>query len=178
MKLGNLNFEPVEDSWDMVGEPVRDSIQANQLQDVLVAEIDSGLSDTAAFCEEYGIGPEVSVNCVIVEAKRAGRTWYAACLVPATMRADINGIVRRELNARKISFAPMEQATSLTKMEYGGISPIGLPADWPVLVETSIQDISHAVIGSGIRKSKLLIPSSLLASLPNANTVPLTKNLS
>lgn len=176
MELGKLEFKPVEDNLDLVGEPVRENVRANNLQNVLVAEIDLGLSDTAAFCEQYGIGLDMSVNCVIVEAKRADRTWYAACLVPATMRADINGIVRRELDARKISFAPMEQAVSLTKMEYGGISPIGLPADWPVLVEVSVKGISHAVIGSGIRKSKLLVPGSLLASLPNAKVLTLTKN--
>lgn len=175
MKLGNLEFEHVEDNWELVGKPVMESIQANKLQGVLVAEIDPDLSDTNAFCEAYGIGLGVSVNCVIVEAKRADRTWYAACLVPATARADINGIVRRELDARKISFAPMEQATSLTKMEYGGISPIGLPADWPVLVDSTVKDIAYAVIGSGIRKSKLILTGSLLSRLPNVKVMPLTK---
>ena len=117
MIFGKLEFVSVNDNLDLVGEPVQQSIEANQLQDVLVAGIDPAASDTAAFCEQYGIGLDVSVNCVIVEAKRADRTWYAACLVPATMRADINGIVRRELDARKISFAPMEQAVNLSRME-------------------------------------------------------------
>lgn len=175
MKLGKLEFVSVKDNLKLVGEPVRQSIEAYKLQGVLVAEIDPTLSDTAAFCEHYGIGLDVSVNCVIVEAKRADRTWYAACLVPATMRADINGIVRRELDARKISFAPTEQAVSLSQMEYGGISPIGLPADWPILVESSVKNIPHAVIGGGIRQSKLTVSGSLLASLPNARILSLVK---
>jgi prolyl-tRNA editing enzyme YbaK/EbsC (Cys-tRNA(Pro) deacylase) len=175
MKLGNLNFEPIEDNLDLVGEPTKKTIKTNDLQSVLVSEIDPEVSDTAAFCEKYDIGMDVSVNCVIVEARRGERTWYAACLVPATIRADINGMVRRELDAKKLSFAPMEKATTLSNMTYGAISPIGLPADWPILVDSGAAALDYAVIGSGIRKSKLLVPGSLFSSLPNAKVLPLTK---
>ncbi len=176
MKLGNLNFEPVEEHLDLIGEPTKETIKNEDLQDILVVEIDPELSDTAAFCEKYNIGLDVSVNCVIVEARRAERTWYAACLVPATIRADINGVVRRELDARKISFAPMEKATSLSNMVYGAISPIGLPKDWTILVDEYAAKLEYAVIGSGIRKSKLLVPGSLFASLPNTKIMRLTKD--
>jgi prolyl-tRNA editing enzyme YbaK/EbsC (Cys-tRNA(Pro) deacylase) len=176
MKLGNLNFQPIEDcDATLVGAPVQKSIDQNKLKDVKVAEIDPDISDTEAFCKEYGIELEVSVNCVIVEAKRADRTWYAACLIPATQRADINGIVRRELDARKISFAPKDMAIKLTNMEFGGISPIGLPADWPILVDSNATSLKLAIVGSGVRKSKLLISGSLLASLPNAKILSLIK---
>lgn len=176
MKLGKLNFEPIEDHLTLLGEPTKESIETNKLTDVLVSEIDPQLSDTAAFCDKYEIGLDVSVNCVIVEAKRTDKTWYAACLVPATVRADINGIVRRELGARKISFAPMEKATFLSDMAYGAISPIGLPNDWPILVDSAAAALEHAVIGSGIRESKLLVPGNLFASLPNAKVMPLVKD--
>ena len=175
MKLGRLTFEPIEDSLDLVGEPTKETIKNNNLQAILVSEIDPELSDTATFCDKYNIGMDISVNCVIVEAKRADKTWHAACLVPANIRADINGIVRRELDARKISFAPMEKATSLSNMAYGAISPIGLPKDWPILIDSNAAKLVHAVIGSGIRKSKLLVPGSLFASLPNAKVMDLTK---
>lgn len=175
MKIGTLVFNPVEDNLSLVGERVAESIVTNKLENVLVSAIDPNCSDTAAFCEQYQIGQDVSVNCVIVEARRADRTWYAACLVPATTRADINGVVRRELDARKISFAPMEKATGLSGMEYGGISPIGLPADWVILVDSGAAALEYAVIGSGIRGSKLVVPGKLLASLPGAKVMPLTK---
>ena len=176
MKLGKLYFEPIEDNSDLIGKPTNKTIKTSKFEGVLVAEIDPELSDTAAFCEKYNIGMDISVNCVIVEAKRADKTWYAACLVPATIRADINGIVRRELDARKISFAPMEKATTLSNMAYGAISPIGLPANWPVLVDSNVVALKHAVIGSGIRKSKLLVSGVLFSSLPNAKVMPLTKS--
>jgi len=175
MKLGNLDFQDVGDNLSLVAKPVEESIKLNKLSNLLVAEIDAGLADTAAFCEHYKIGLEVSANCVIVEAKRADKTWYAACVLLATTRADINNMVRRHLDARKISFAPMDTAVNLTKMEFGGITPIGLPADWPILVDTAVANSDHAVIGSGIRGSKLLVPGKLFLSLPNTTVLDIVK---
>lgn len=175
MKIGKLDFNPVEDRLDLVAKPVQNGIKINSLPDLLVAEIDTSLSDTAAFCDAYNIGLDMSVNCVIVEAKRADKVWYAACLVPATVRADINGIVRRELDAKKVSFAPMEKAVGLSGMEYGGISPIGLPKDWPILVDIRASKLDQAVIGSGIRGSKLVVSGNLLANLPGAKVLDLVK---
>ena len=176
MKLGKLEFLPIEERLDLAAEQTKNSIETNSLKGVLVAEIDSKLADTAGFCEHYNIGMDVSANCVIIEAKRADKTWYAACLVLATGRADINGIVRKHLGAKKLSFAPTEAAVSLTKMEFGGITPIGLPKDWPILVDESVATKECAVIGSGIRGSKLLVSGKLLASLPNATVMNLVKN--
>jgi len=171
MLLGKLNFEPVEDHLDLVSEPTK----SGNLDSVLVAEIDPNLSDTAAFCEQYNISMENAVNCVIVEAKRADKVWYAAVLIQGTKRADINGIVRRELDARKISFAPMDTAVKLTNMEYGAITPIGLPKDWPILVDKGATELDHAIIGSGIRKSKFLVSGKQLASLPSSKVLKLVK---
>jgi prolyl-tRNA editing enzyme YbaK/EbsC (Cys-tRNA(Pro) deacylase) len=176
MNLGTLEFESVLQNKNLLCKPTLKSIEDNQLQDVLVAKIDPTLSDTAAFCEHYQITVDDGANCVIVEAKRGDRVWYAACLIQGTKRIDVNGIVRKELDARKISFAPMDKAVSLTGMEYGAINPIGLPADWPILVDESVAQLKHGIIGSGIRESKLLVTGNLLASLPNAKVLALTKN--
>lgn len=176
MKLGKLNFVPVEDKLDLVARSTKNAIEANKLAGVLVTEINPELADTVAFCEQYEISTDISANCVIVEAKRADKVWYAACLVLATARADINGIVRKQLDAKRLSFAPMDKAISLTKMEFGGITPVGLPADWPLLVDTAVANSEHVVIGSGIRGSKLLVPGKVFASLPNATVMDLVKN--
>ena len=100
-----------------------------------VAVIDPDLADTAAFCAAYGFAPEASANCVVVAGRRDGVERYAACVVLATTRADVNGVVRRHLDVRKISFARLDDAVALTGMEFGGITAVGLPADWPVLVD-------------------------------------------
>jgi len=136
--------------------------------DVLVAPIDPDLADTAAFCAAYDVAPEVSANCVVVVGKREGEVRYAACLVLATTRADVNGVVRRHLDVRKASFAPMTQAVELTGMEYGGITPLGLPAGWPILVDAAVATTSSVVIGSGVRHSKIVLPGKALAWLPGA----------
>ena len=175
MRFGNLEFIFVDNSTELVGVPVKESIKQHKLEEILVSEIDPDLSDTAMFCDKYDIGMDVSVNCVIVEARRGDRTWYAAVLVPATVRADINGVVRKELDARKISFASREKAVEYSKMDFGAISPVGLPSDWPILVDSGVANLAQAVIGSGVRKSKLLASGKLLESLPNTKVMNLTK---
>ena len=105
------------------------------LDDLGVVEIDAALSDTASTQQHYGLEPDTLANCVVVGGKREGTERLAACVVLATTRADINGFVKRFLDVRKASFLPMERAVELTGMEYGGITPIGLPAGWPVLVD-------------------------------------------
>jgi prolyl-tRNA editing enzyme YbaK/EbsC (Cys-tRNA(Pro) deacylase) len=171
VNLGKLTFEPAADAAELVAEPVR----AHLRDGLWVSAIDPELADTAAFCEHYDIDLDVSANCVVVEAKRADRVWHAACMVLATTRADVNGVVRKHLGARKISFASMDTAVSLTGMEYGGITPVGLPADWPILVDQHVIDQERVVIGSGIRGSKLLASTAVLASLPGAEVLALTK---
>ncbi|MCL2038036.1 YbaK/EbsC family protein [Candidatus Saccharibacteria bacterium] len=175
MKFGKLNFSDVSNHFDLVAESVERSVKKNNLKDVLVAEIDPDLADTAAFCARYGVAQKDGANCVIVKAIRGERTWFAAVLVDGDSRADINGVVRKHLDARKISFAPMDEAVELTGMEFGGITPIGLPNDWSILVDEAVAKLPHAIIGSGVRKSKLLVSGELLTSLPNATVLDLVK---
>jgi prolyl-tRNA editing enzyme YbaK/EbsC (Cys-tRNA(Pro) deacylase) len=167
VQLGKLTFIPASDAPELVAEPVRPHLQDG----LWVSAIDPDLADTAAFCEHYDIGQDISANCVVVEARRAERTWHAACLVLATTRADVNGIVRKHLGARKISFAAMDSAVALSGMEYGGITPVGLPNDWPLLIDVNVIEQERVIIGSGIRGSKLLAATEVLASLPNAEVL-------
>lgn len=175
MQLGKLTFIQVQEALDLVAPPVSELIQRANLRDIYVAAIDATLADTAAFCEHYGVGLAVSANCVIVIAKRAEVVRYAACMILATDRIDVNNVVRRYLDARKISFAAMDQATTLTAMEYGGITPIGLPPEWPILVDTKVAGTDKVIVGSGLRTSKLLMPGQLVAHLPNARVLDIAQ---
>ena len=167
-----LSFTPALSSPSLLAPPVYEALREWPFADeIRVAAIDPALSDTAAFCAEYGIAPEESVNCVVIVTRRGGETSYAACMVAATTRADVNGLVRRHLGVRKASFGPVDVVTELTGMEYGGITPIGLPADWPVLVDAPVVKLGSIVIGSGIRGSKLWLPGRLLAELPGAEVL-------
>lgn len=168
-----LFVEPALTRPDLLAAPVTAALSTWERPDVLVAEIDPDLADTAAFCEKYGVGLEESANCVVVAAKRGGESRFAAVMVLASTRADVNGAVRRHLDARKVSFAPMDEAVAQTGMEYGGITPIGLPPDWPILVDARVAASPLVVIGSGVRKSKLAVPGSALASLKGAEVLEL-----
>jgi prolyl-tRNA editing enzyme YbaK/EbsC (Cys-tRNA(Pro) deacylase) len=136
-----------------------------------VAEIDPALADTAAFCEKYEVALTESANCVVVAGRRDGQTRMAACMVLATTRADVNGLVKRELDVRKASFAAMADAVELTGMEYGGITPVGLAPDWPVFVDAAVAAHPRVVIGSGVRRSKLTLPGAALTRLPAARVL-------
>jgi len=168
-----LSFAPALSAPSLLAPPVYAALlEWPGAAEIRVAAIDPALSDTAAFCERYGVAPEESVNCVVIAGRRGGETSYAACMVAATTRADVNGLVRRHMGVRKASFGSVDEVTALTGMEYGGITPIGLPAQWPVLVDADVAKLAVAVIGSGIRGSKLWLPGRLLAELPGAEVLP------
>ncbi|MEO3887517.1 YbaK/EbsC family protein [Nonomuraea sp. B5E05] len=167
----SLHWVPATERIDLLADPVARAVA--HVESVEVAEIDPDLADTAAFCERYSVRLDESANCVVVAAKRGGKIRYAACMVLATMRADVNGVVRRHLDARKASFAPMADAVELTGMEYGGITPLGLPDDWPILVDTHVAEHPRVVIGSGVRRSKLAVSGAGLAGLKGAEVLSL-----
>jgi prolyl-tRNA editing enzyme YbaK/EbsC (Cys-tRNA(Pro) deacylase) len=167
---GSLEWRPVTDQ--LVAPFVASALATwEHAAQVLVAEIDETLADTAQFCLRYGVGLAESANCVVIAGRRGDVVSYAACVVLATTRADVNGTVRRLLGARKASFAQMDEAVSLTGMEYGGITPIGLPQEWPVLVDEAVSRAPTVVVGSGLRRSKLSLPGTLLGRLPGAQVI-------
>ncbi|WP_017537198.1 YbaK/EbsC family protein [Nocardiopsis halophila] len=175
MRVWGLDAVPAGERPDLLAPPVAAALEGLKggegEQAPLVAPIDPELADTAACCEHYGVPPEASANCVVVAGRRAGEVRMAACVVPATARADVNGAVRRLLGARKASFARQEDAVEATGMAYGGITPVGLPAAWPVLVDAAAAACPRAVVGSGLRTSKLIVPGTALARLPGAQVV-------
>jgi prolyl-tRNA editing enzyme YbaK/EbsC (Cys-tRNA(Pro) deacylase) len=174
--VGRLTSVPVRSatvsSKGLVGAPTLAALERlGLLDDVGVVEIDPDLSDTARNQEAYDLAPETLANCVIVAGKREGVEKVAACMVLASTRADVNNIVRRRLDVRKATFLARDDAVERTGMEYGGITPIGLPDEWPVLVDAAVVAQPVLVIGSGVRRSKLLLPGDVLAALPTAETV-------
>jgi prolyl-tRNA editing enzyme YbaK/EbsC (Cys-tRNA(Pro) deacylase) len=170
--LGRIETVPALDRPDLLAPPVLAALQAWPHADrVGVVEIDPAIADTVALSDAYDLGLDTGANCVVVAGRRDGAERVAACLVRADTRADVNNLVKRTLDVRKASFLPMERAVEESGMEYGGITPIGLPDGWRLLVDTRVLDIEVAVIGSGVRRSKLLLPGALAAELPGAEVV-------
>lgn len=164
---------PAPDCLDELTRPVADAVRqwrgSVPADQIVYVETDPQWADTAVFVEHYGRELlEQSANCVVVAGKRGGETTLAACVVLSTARVDVNGVVRRQLGARKASFASMDTATGETGMEYGGVTPVGLPGGWPVLVDSAVVDLPYVLVGSGRRRGKLLVPGKAFAELPGA----------
>lgn len=172
--VGTLDVAPALHRRDLLAAPVAAAISDLDAADTArcgVAAIDPELADTAAFCAAYHSPLDASANCVVVTGRRADEQRYGACLVLATTWADVNGVVRRRLDVRKASFAPTAEVVALTGMAHGGITPFGLPAGWPLLLDAAVASAPAVVVGSGLRSSKLVVPGELLARLRSSEVV-------
>jgi prolyl-tRNA editing enzyme YbaK/EbsC (Cys-tRNA(Pro) deacylase) len=171
-RLGSLESLPALAHPELLAPAVATALADWPAADeVAVVEIDPAYADTAAMSEQYAVPMTDGANCVVVMGRRAGQERVAACLVRADTRADVNNLVKRTLDVRKASFLPVDRAVAESGMEYGGITPLGLPAGWRVLVDEACLAIPAAVIGSGVRRSKLLVPGPLLGELPGAEVL-------
>ena len=141
------------------------------IPDALVFEIDPSVSDTAACSAAYGFPMSIGANAVLVGGKREGVARQACCLTLAHRRVDVNGYVRSRLGVRKASFLPMDEAVAASGMEYGAITPVGLPDGWAIWVDGAVADTPSVVIGAGLRRAKLVVPGTSLLALPGAERV-------
>lgn len=131
---------------------------------------DPDLADTAAFCAAYGFAPEDSANTIVVIGK-SDPPRYAACVVLAPNRLDVNRTVRERLGTRKASFAPGDATRELTGMEIGGVTVFGLPADLPIWVDARVMDRQRIVLGGGSRSWKVISTPAIMRALPGVEVV-------
>jgi prolyl-tRNA editing enzyme YbaK/EbsC (Cys-tRNA(Pro) deacylase) len=169
MWFDHLEVFPAAERKDLLGGPVAAVIDG--VTGALVFAIDPADAETEVLCAKLHLPLECSANAVLVTGRREGVKRNACCMTLASRRVDVNGVVRRRLDVRKASFAPMDEAVSASGMEYGGITPVGLPPDWPVWVDGAVADTAWVCIGSGIRGSKLIVPGAALVGLPGAERV-------
>ena len=170
--FGSLDLVPATSRPDLLADPVRRALGTwPGADEVSLTVIDPDLADTAAMSEAYDVPLEASANCVVVMGRRAGEERTAACVVRADTRADVNTVVKRLLDVRKCSFLDHDRAVAETGMAYGGITPVGLPEGWRLLVDERVVSLDLAVVGSGVRGSKLVLPGRLLGALPGAEVV-------
>jgi prolyl-tRNA editing enzyme YbaK/EbsC (Cys-tRNA(Pro) deacylase) len=131
---------------------------------------DPALADTAQFCAAYGFALDESANTIVVVGKAEPRV-YAACVVLAPHRLDVNRTVRARLGSRKASFAGADETRDLTGMAIGGVTPFGLPADLPIWVDSAVMARPRVVLGGGSRSWKVIAPPAILLSLPSVEVV-------
>ena len=174
-----IGWQPALERTDLLAAPVAAALRALEtssdgahlVRQAQVVPIDPQYSDTDALNAHYALDPEATGNCVLVAGKRTGEERIAACVVRAPDFADVNHVVKKRMDVRKASFLPVERAVEMSGMEYGGITPIGLPEDWRLFIDGAVADRATVLIGSGVRHSKLLVPGALLVALPGAECV-------
>lgn len=169
---GSLTFVSIDENPGLVGETVFELTRGmGEEQQPLVAEIDPQYMGGKELCEHYGINPDVGASCVIVEVIKSGGVTYAAIVVPVGYRADLNHFVKQHFNAKRVSLAQLDEVLEMTRMEYGSITPIGLPSSWKILIDSRLAKKDEIIVGSGRRISKLLLPLSTLLSVPGVEVV-------
>lgn len=125
---------------------------------------DPDLADTALFCDHYGYRLDESANTIVVASKRPpGR--YAACVVLADTRLDVNKKVRGLMDVKKLSFAPPDVTAEVTGMIMGGVTVFGLPADLPLYVDSRIMEKDWIIVGGGSRSLKIKVPPAALTAV-------------
>jgi prolyl-tRNA editing enzyme YbaK/EbsC (Cys-tRNA(Pro) deacylase) len=140
-----------------------------------VVPCDPDLADTAAFCAAYGYRPDQSANAIVVVGKGEPRL-YVCCVVLATTRLDVNGVVRARLGRKKASFASAEETAGITAMQIGGVTPYGLGDRLPIWIDGRVMTCERVIVGGGSRDRKLLVPPASLAALPGAEVVEALAN--
>ncbi len=131
---------------------------------------DPALADTAAFCAAYGFDPAESANTIIVVGKSEPRQ-FAACVVLATHRLDVNRAVRAKFGRGKASFATAEETAELTGMAIGGVTTFGLPPSLPIWVDAAVMTRPRIILGGGSRSWKVIAPPEILLRLPSVEVV-------
>jgi prolyl-tRNA editing enzyme YbaK/EbsC (Cys-tRNA(Pro) deacylase) len=135
-----------------------------------VIACDPDLADTAVFCKEYGYDMDQSANTILVKSK-TGERKFAACIVLANCRLDVNKTVRKRLGARKVSFATPEETRELTGMVLGGVTPFNLPDDLPLWVDGRVMDCDKIILGGGNRSSKIIVDPAILPVCSGAEII-------
>src|SRR5215475_4030006 len=136
-----------------------------------VVRIDPAYADTAQFCERYAFPMEQSANTIIVGSKKEPRQ-YAACVVKATTRLDVNHAVRKLMGVSRLSFATAEETRALTGMMIGGVTVFALPEGMPLYVDDALMSCPYVILGGGSRSSKIKIAPEVFTRLPDAQIIP------
>jgi len=170
-----IQFFPVLDRIDLVAPCIANlakmwhgEMPINNLQ---VGEINPEHAGGFDFCKNYGFEHSDGANCLIIQGKRNSEKITAACLIPVGYKADLSGVIKKQLSITQVGLAPKDMVLSQTGMEYGSITIVGLPSSWPILMDSRIANKEKIVIGSGLLRSKIQVTTKFLATLPNASFI-------
>ena len=168
----NIEFEPLLNKTYLVPLSVYERTATfNNPDEILVAEIDPTCADGNTLCETYNLDHKMSIKCLIVESNDDDKEKVrAAILLPIDYKYS-SSTVKKILESRDVTFSPLEEIIEATGMEYGSITPIGLPENYHILIDPLVLDNERIIVGGGLKKSKILMPSQTLLEIPNSKIV-------
>lgn len=164
----HLDFQSIKENQDLVSTSVY-AVAADS--DILVGKIDPQYMNGTALSDHYDVNLEDGANCVVVRGKRGETKTTAAVIVPVGYRADLNGLVCELLDAKKVSMAPLDDVLAETGMEYGSITPVGLPETYRILIDSRLMQKEKIIVGAGKQIAKLLVPTAYFRTLPNVEVI-------
>lgn len=153
----------------MSADPILAAVEALGIEFEMIP-CDPALADTAQFCETYGYSLDESANTILVVGKSDPRV-YVACVVLASTRLDVNGVVKKKLGIRRTSFASADETLEITGQTIGGVTPFALPDDLPVWIDERVVQRDRIILGGGSRDRKIHAPPAILTALPNSEVV-------
>ncbi len=163
----DLNWRPVRECGGLLAPEVYEALCASSFCEACEgAEIDPAFADGESLHREYGVPYETEMNCIIAEGTRGEEKRYAALLIPYGMRANMNGALKRAMDVKKVSMADKGLAVGMSGMEFGSITPVGLPEEWIILADPRVTRQEYIILGGGRVNAKVRIPSALLRELP------------
>lgn len=145
-------------------------VLANLPVAVKTISCDPAKADTDVFCAHYGYALQDSANTILVSAK-TGEKRTVACVLLADSRLDVNHVVRKRLKSRRVSFTSAEKTRELTGMEIGGVTPLALPDDMAIWIDSRVMQRELIVLGGGGRDTKIVTTPEIFNHIPNSEIV-------
>ena len=167
-----LEFVSVASHPEYVAPKMLSFLKSHELTGkIQVAQIDPQYADGKKLSEAYGVDINQELNCLAFAGKRDGQIRYEAVVVPYGKRVNSGAVLKHAMDATKPSFANLDDVIAMTCMEFGSITPVGLPDDWQVLIDSSVKELDEVIIGGGHVDAKFKTKPQILAQLPHAKFV-------
>jgi Cys-tRNA(Pro)/Cys-tRNA(Cys) deacylase len=156
-----MDITPVTQALDQLKIPYRFFRHTGQVHSVKQA------------AEERGLSVDQVVRSIVF---RTGPENFVMVLVTGTRQISWP-LLRKYLNLSRLTLASEEEVLQATGYRLGAVSPFGLPAPMPVLVDQSVMAFEEISIGSGERNTAVILKTfDLLSALGQIEVVKLSES--
>lgn len=140
-----------------------------------IIKCESIFSDTESFCNEYDFLLEDSCNAILIKSKKP-EIYYSMFCILGNNRLDVNGKVKKVMNAKRVSFASKNEAERVSNQIYGGISPLSLGRDIDIYIDENVMKRKKVFIGGGNRTTKIFLSPTELLRITKGTVMDLSQS--